>query len=66
MTWKHFGFPERGGSDSTIWIGNDGAHTPCHLDTYGCNLVAQVYGRYVSANHVGLYLFFVNVSEHCD
>ncbi|GFG32651.1 hypothetical protein Cfor_12761 [Coptotermes formosanus] len=45
VTWKKFGFPERGGSVSTIWIGNDGAHTPCHLDTYGCNLVAQVYGR---------------------
>ncbi|PNF33366.1 hypothetical protein B7P43_G04154 [Cryptotermes secundus] len=45
VTWKNFGFPERGGSLSTIWIGNDGAHTPCHLDTYGCNLVAQVYGR---------------------
>lgn len=45
VTWKNFGFPERGGSASTIWIGNDGAHTPCHLDTYGCNLVAQVYGR---------------------
>ncbi|PNF33363.1 hypothetical protein B7P43_G04154 [Cryptotermes secundus] len=43
VTWKNFGFPERGGSLSTIWIGNDGAHTPCHLDTYGCNLVAQVY-----------------------
>ncbi|XP_021915181.1 HSPB1-associated protein 1 isoform X2 [Zootermopsis nevadensis] len=45
VSWKNFGFPEREGSVSTIWIGNDGAHTPCHLDTYGCNLVAQVYGR---------------------
>ncbi|XP_069689050.1 HSPB1-associated protein 1 isoform X2 [Periplaneta americana] len=45
VTWKNFGFPERGGADSTIWIGSDGAHTPCHMDVYGCNLVAQLYGR---------------------
>ncbi|CAH1961837.1 unnamed protein product [Acanthoscelides obtectus] len=31
--------------DSTIWIGSKGAHTPCHQDTYGFNLVHQIYGR---------------------
>lgn len=41
------GFPERGVEDSTLWIGSSGAHTPCHLDTYGCNIIAQVYGKYV-------------------
>jgi len=31
--------------DSTLWVGSDGAYTPCHYDTYGCNLVAQLSGR---------------------
>lgn len=33
--------------DSTIWIGSKGAHTNCHQDTYGCNLVAQTHGRLI-------------------
>lgn len=32
-------------SDSTLWIGTNGAATPCHQDTYGYNLVAQLVGR---------------------
>ncbi|KAE8745018.1 hypothetical protein FOCC_FOCC008330 [Frankliniella occidentalis] len=44
IKWDAFGFPEKGAEDSTIWIGSEGAHTPCHFDTYGCNLVAQVIG----------------------
>lgn len=31
--------------DFTFWLGSRGAHTPCHYDTYGCNVVVQVYGR---------------------
>ena len=31
--------------DSTIWVGSDEAYTPCHYDTYGCNLVAQLSGK---------------------
>lgn len=31
--------------DSTLWVGSDEAYTPCHYDTYGCNLVAQLYGK---------------------
>lgn len=31
--------------NSTIWIGTTGSYTPCHMDTYGYNFVAQVYGR---------------------
>lgn len=31
--------------ESTVWIGSTGAHTPCHQDLYGINLVAQVYGK---------------------
>ncbi|XP_063222615.1 HSPB1-associated protein 1 isoform X2 [Bacillus rossius redtenbacheri] len=45
VSWASLGFPEKTGSDSTLWIGSTGAHTPCHADTYGCNLVAQIMGR---------------------
>lgn len=45
MDWKPLGFEGRSGKDSTIWIGSSGAYTPCHFDTYGCNLVAQICGR---------------------
>ncbi|KAI8517853.1 HSPB1-associated protein 1 [Branchiostoma belcheri] len=45
VRWADFGFPGRSGVESTIWVGSAGAHTPCHYDTYGCNLVLQVYGR---------------------
>lgn len=45
LDWGTFGFTERGLIDSTLWIGSTGANTPCHIDTYGCNLVAQVMGK---------------------
>ncbi|GFO21821.1 hspb1-associated protein 1 [Plakobranchus ocellatus] len=45
VEWSAFGLPEFDGSDSTIWIGSEGANTPCHQDTYGFNLVSQIYGR---------------------
>ncbi|XP_064426188.1 HSPB1-associated protein 1 isoform X3 [Mirounga angustirostris] len=45
VIWSDFGFPGRNGQESTLWIGSMGAHTPCHLDSYGCNLVFQVQGR---------------------
>ncbi|XP_052014481.1 HSPB1-associated protein 1 [Apodemus sylvaticus] len=45
VVWSDFGFPGRNGQESTLWIGSLGAHTPCHLDSYGCNLVFQVQGR---------------------
>ncbi|KAG9348769.1 hypothetical protein JZ751_029086 [Albula glossodonta] len=40
-----FGYPGRNGRESTLWIGTAGASTPCHQDSYGCNLVLQVQGR---------------------
>jgi len=43
--WGKLGFPEVSGDQSTIWIGSEGTSTPCHLDTYGCNLVAQINGK---------------------
>ncbi|XP_014271464.1 HSPB1-associated protein 1 homolog isoform X1 [Halyomorpha halys] len=45
INWKDFGHPEITAKGSTLWIGTKGAHTPCHIDTYGCNLVAQLYGK---------------------
>lgn len=45
VRWSDFGFRGRGGRESTLWIGTEGANTPCHLDSYGCNLVLQVQGR---------------------
>ncbi|XP_056321031.1 HSPB1-associated protein 1 homolog isoform X1 [Danio aesculapii] len=45
VVWSDFGFPGRDGCDSTLWIGTQGANTPCHLDSYGCNLVFQIQGR---------------------
>ncbi|KAH7719764.1 jmjC domain-containing protein [Aphelenchoides avenae] len=32
-------------ADSTVWIGTAGAWTPCHQDSYGFNIVAQIRGR---------------------
>ncbi|KOC59688.1 HSPB1-associated protein 1 [Habropoda laboriosa] len=44
VNWKRFGI-DKTGNDSTVWIGSKGAHTNCHQDSYGCNLVAQIHGR---------------------
>ncbi|CAL7950036.1 unnamed protein product [Xylocopa violacea] len=44
VNWKRFGI-NKTGDDSTLWIGSKGAHTNCHQDSYGCNLVAQIRGR---------------------
>ncbi|XP_048809807.1 HSPB1-associated protein 1 isoform X2 [Lagopus muta] len=45
VRWSDFGFPGRSGKESTLWVGSEGANTPCHLDSYGCNLVLQIQGR---------------------
>ncbi len=45
IDWSVFGFKGRNGNDSTLWVGSEYASTPCHYDTYGCNLVAQLSGR---------------------
>lgn len=31
--------------DILFWLGTEGANTPCHYDTYGFNIVVQVFGR---------------------
>lgn len=45
VDWTSFGFPGRKGADSTLWLGSEGSDTPCHQDTYGYNLVAQLIGK---------------------
>ncbi|XP_075221708.1 HSPB1-associated protein 1 homolog [Lycorma delicatula] len=45
VSWKPFGFPEINGEDSTMWFGSEGAHTPCHFDSYSLNIVIQIYGK---------------------
>ncbi len=44
INWSLFGFEGCNGAESTLWIGSEGAFTPCHYDTYGCNIVAQLSG----------------------
>lgn len=34
-------------ADILFWIGSKGSNTPCHYDTYGFNIVVQVFGRFV-------------------
>jgi hypothetical protein len=50
FSWSKCGFPERNSDHSTLWIGSAGSYTPCHFDTYSCNLVCQVFGKYVNKN----------------
>ncbi|XP_052791100.1 HSPB1-associated protein 1-like isoform X2 [Mya arenaria] len=45
VDWSVFGLLGRDGADSTLWVGSGGTYTPCHQDTYGFNLVAQIQGR---------------------
>ena len=45
VNWGAFGFKDRNGADSTLWIGSKNAFTPLHKDTYGMNLVAQLSGK---------------------
>ena len=45
IDWGVLGFEGRDGVDSTLWVGSKGSNTPCHYDTYGCNLVAQLWGQ---------------------
>ncbi|KAF5394190.1 Heat shock proteinB1 associated protein 1 [Paragonimus heterotremus] len=32
-------------SSSTFWLGSSGSNTLCHYDTYGVNLVVQIFGK---------------------
>lgn len=40
-----FGFSDPKNQEASFWLSSKGANTPCHYDTYGCNIVVQVKGR---------------------
>ncbi|XP_037051790.1 HSPB1-associated protein 1 [Bradysia coprophila] len=42
VDFERFGFPDT--EYINFWFGSRGAHTPAHFDSYGCNIVVQVYG----------------------
>ncbi|XP_037814253.1 HSPB1-associated protein 1 [Lucilia sericata] len=44
IDFSAFGFPQAA-DDSTLWLSSKGANTPCHYDSYGCNIVVQIFGR---------------------
>lgn len=41
--WRSLGL-DADAEGSTFWLGSKGAHTPCHQDSYGANIVAQLFG----------------------
>lgn len=43
VNFERFGFPDM--EYINFWFGSKGAHTSTHFDSYGCNIVVQVYGR---------------------
>lgn len=43
MNMSFCGFPEIS-DEITVWLGSPGAHTSCHYDTYGRNVVVQTHG----------------------
>ena len=43
--WSVFGLDKSKNEETTFWLGSTGAYTVCHYDTYGWNIVAQLYGR---------------------
>ncbi|CAK9291171.1 unnamed protein product [Gordionus sp. m RMFG-2023] len=45
VDWTPFGFMNRNGEQSTFWMGTQGSYTPCHYDSYGYNLIAQIHGQ---------------------
>ena len=42
--WSWAGLNDVGSYKSTLWAGSAGSFTPCHKDSYGCNLHAQLLG----------------------
>lgn len=43
VNFNFAGFPEV--EDISFWLGSTNSHTPCHYDTYGCNIIVQCFGR---------------------
>lgn len=42
ITFKQLGFDNV--QDILFWLGSKGSNTPCHYDSYGFNIVVQVFG----------------------
>jgi hypothetical protein len=45
--WKEYDESAVDGREATLWIGSRGAHTPLHYDSYGRNLILQIFGEKV-------------------
>ena len=43
--WSWAGLSNKDSLDSSLWAGSAGSFTPCHKDSYGCNLHAQLIGH---------------------
>lgn len=44
IDFSKLGFSEAT-TECNYWLCSEQTNTPCHYDTYGCNIVVQVYGR---------------------
>jgi hypothetical protein len=44
LAWASLGVPPAL-ADGALWLGSEGAGTPCHYDTYGANMVLLLAGR---------------------
>jgi hypothetical protein len=42
--WAEMGVPNVTAASSTFWMGSNGSHTPLHYDSYGNNVIMQLYG----------------------
>lgn len=45
VDWDWTGLKGLSAEDSTFWMGSAGSFTPCHRDSYGYNLHAQITGK---------------------
>ena len=43
--WQWAGLPQFDSGRTTLWAGTTGSFTPCHKDSYGCNIHVQLVGR---------------------
>jgi hypothetical protein len=45
LDWRDYDSESGDAREATLWIGSRGAHTPLHYDSYGRNLILQIYGE---------------------
>lgn len=51
VNFDFVGFPEIE-EDISFWLGSKNSHTPCHYDTYGCNIIVQCFGRWDLVSYI--------------